>query len=80
MVEIYVRDVGPGIAADRREAIFEKYQNHRIFADGKSRSPGLGLPICRTLVEMNGGKIGYSVPAEGGSEFHFTLPVREKVS
>lgn len=78
MVELFVRDAGPGVPADRREAIFEKYQNHRIFADGKARSPGLGLPICRTLVEMNGGRIGYSVPAEGGSEFHFTLPARER--
>jgi PAS domain S-box-containing protein len=79
MVEIYIKDPGPGIPVDRRDSLFEKYQSHKFFTEVDSRNVGLGLPICKRLVEMNGGRIGYSTPAEGGSEFHFTFPVREKV-
>lgn len=34
---------------------------------------GLGLSICRTIVEAHGGKIWVETPVEGGTHFHFTL-------
>ncbi|MDF1535109.1 MAG: response regulator [bacterium] len=72
-VEVFIRDFGPGVSEDRREAIFEKYTRHRMLIDADGQGVGLGLPICRRLVEINGGIIGVE-PAEGeGSLFFFTL-------
>jgi len=36
---------------------------------------GLGLSLCRTVIEQHGGHLGYSPRAGGGTEFVFTLPV-----
>ncbi|UCF30202.1 MAG: response regulator [bacterium] len=74
-LEVFVRDEGPGVAKDRRDTIFEKYQSHHIFTDDGADSVGLGLPICRKLVEMNGGQIELISEAQKGSTFLFTLPV-----
>ena len=78
-VEIYIRDFGPGVPEDRRGAIFEKYTDQGMLLDASGHSIGLGLPICRRLVEINGGIIGVD-PAEGdGSFFYFTLSSADKV-
>jgi len=70
-VRFEVSDDGPGIAAERREVIFEK------FAQGES-SPGgagLGLSIAREIVSAHGGQIGVESQVGHGSTFWFTLPV-----
>ena len=74
MVEIFVRDFGPGIPEEKRDMIFEKYQEHRLFTDSDTPGVGLGLPICKKLVEMNDGHIGVQQPPGGGSRFYFTVP------
>ncbi len=69
-VRVSVTDEGPGVEADLRESLFEKFQQGgRTF--GKA---GLGLYFCRIVVERWGGKIGYESRAEGGSCFWFALP------
>ncbi|UCG37824.1 MAG: response regulator [bacterium] len=73
-VEVFVKDKGPGVPEDRREAIFEKYGEHRLFSDTDSQGVGLGLPICKQLVSMNGGSIGVRAAEGGGSTFYFNLP------
>jgi len=71
-----VRDFGPGMPDDKRDVVFEKYREHRLFGDTDTNGIGLALPICKRLAEMNGGTIGVE-PAEGeGSVFYFTLPAR----
>lgn len=72
--EIFVRDFGPGVPDDKKDAIFEKYREHRLFSDADTHGIGLGLPICKRLTEMNGGTIGVEPAADGGSMFFFTLP------
>jgi len=72
--EIYVRDHGPGIPDDKRNSVFEKYSEHRLFTDKDTSGIGLGLPICKRLAEMNGGTIGVDLAEGGGSVFYFTLP------
>jgi signal transduction histidine kinase len=71
-VEISVSDDGPGIPPEDRERIFEPY----VQAGEESRAGGLGLglAICKRLVEAHGGTIGVSERPEGGSCFTFTLP------
>ena len=67
-----VQDNGPGIPPEFQERIFELYTRlHRKSLPGN----GLGLAICRALVETHGGKIWLESNPGGGSNFFFTLPV-----
>ncbi|WP_229658528.1 PAS domain S-box protein [Tsuneonella deserti] len=68
MVEISVRDTGPGIAPHIMERMFE------AFNTSKTAGMGLGLSICRTIVEAHEGRIRASNAEGGGSVFAFTLP------
>jgi signal transduction histidine kinase len=71
-VEVRVCDSGPGIPSEQEAAIFERFTQ----VPGRDRSgAGLGLPICRELVERMGGRIWVESGALGGSVFAFTLPV-----
>jgi signal transduction histidine kinase len=67
-VAVQVRDNGPGIAPRIRERLFEP------FVSSKETGLGLGLSICKRLVEAHGGGIGGANLREGGAEFTFTLP------
>jgi signal transduction histidine kinase len=69
MVEVSVADSGPGLAPAIREKLFQP------FMTTKSAGMGVGLSICRTIVEAHGGRIWVADRAGGGTEFHFTLPV-----
>jgi two-component system sensor kinase FixL len=69
MVEIVVRDTGRGIAPEVRDLLFEPFNSTK--EDGM----GVGLSICRTIVEAHGGRIWVDQPGRGaGTVFHFTLP------
>ena len=67
MVEIRVTDNGPGIAPEHLDTLFSQ------FMTTKSGGMGIGLPICRTIVEGHGGKIWAENRPEGGARFRFTL-------
>ena len=68
-----VSDDGPGVPAGREEEMFDK------FTRGESESArtgvGLGLAICRAIVEAHGGRISYTRSALGGASFIITLPL-----
>lgn len=66
-VEVAVRDTGPGIAPEIADRLFE------AFASTKSSGMGLGLSICRTIIEAHGGRITAQPAEGGGTEFRFTL-------
>ncbi len=70
-VEISVADDGPGVTPADRERIFERYVRGQ---DQRRGSLGLGLAICKRLVEAHGGVIGVTEREGGGSRFWFTLP------
>ena len=73
-VRVCVDDNGPGIAANEREAIFAKF--HQAASGGeKPIGTGLGLPICRRIIEHLGGRIWAEPPANGaGARVCFELP------
>ncbi len=72
-VEIIVSDQGAGIPADKLETIFERFQQVKGDAKGATGS-GLGLSICRSIVQLHNGKIWVTSELDKGSTFHFTLP------
>lgn len=70
-----VTDTGAGIPADKLNTIFEEF---RQVDDGSVRSyqgTGLGLTICKRLIEMHGGRIWVESTSGGGTTFFFSLPV-----
>ena len=75
-VLVEVADRGPGLPAGQEERVFEK------FARGKSPGGGvgLGLSICRVIVEAHGGRIWAENRSGGGAVFRFTLPVEGEAS
>jgi signal transduction histidine kinase len=70
-VEVSVRDNGPGIAPRVHERLFEP------FVSGKENGLGLGLSICKRLVEEHGGGIRAEPAPGGGTVVRFTLPAEE---
>jgi len=72
---ISVKDTGGGISEDDQERVFEKFRQIGIVPKGKSRGTGLGLPICKEIVNRHGGRIWVESELGKGSTFSFTLPV-----
>lgn len=75
MVRVSVKDEGAGIPADKQHLVFERYKQMENIGMGKRSGTGLGLPICKEIVQLHHGEIGIdSVPGQG-STFWFTVPV-----
>ncbi len=77
VIVISVSDSGVGIPADKFATIFEEF---RQADEGSARSyqgTGLGLPICKRLIEMHGGRIWLESTVGRGSTFSFSLPLAE---
>jgi len=73
-VTLAVRDEGPGIPPEEQARLFEVYSKTSIRPTAGERSTGLGLAICRKIVEAHGGSIGVESRPGAGSTFRFTLP------
>lgn len=71
---IEVQDQGPGIPAEERDRIFTAFERGGDPLKQLVRGAGLGLYICKAIVEAHGGKIGVEANPEGGAVFYFTLP------
>jgi len=71
-VIIGVTDRGPGLPAGTEQRVFEKF--FRVRPGEGRRGIGLGLAICRSIVEAHGGKICAENREGGGAAFRFTLP------
>ena len=74
MVRTLVRDTGIGIPPDQHFRIFQKFEQvHRPPGEQQSGT-GLGLALCKQLIELNHGSIGFASEPERGSTFFFLLP------
>ncbi len=72
-VEVQIADTGPGISAELAEQLFE------AFVTNKAQGLGIGLAVCRSLVEEHGGELWVEQHSQhGGACFHFTLPIEDK--
>ncbi|MFC1571390.1 sensor histidine kinase [Candidatus Margulisiibacteriota bacterium] len=76
-VTAYVSDNGPGIAKKDAVKVFERFVHLRKGEETWVKGAGLGLSICRGIIEMHGGRIWFESPPAGadkGAKFIFTLP------
>jgi two-component system sensor kinase FixL len=71
-IRVTVADTGPGVSPDVADQLFT------AFVSTKDDGMGLGLSICRTIVEANGGRIWLESRPGEGSQFHFTLVAAEQ--
>jgi len=72
-VQISVADHGPGIPKGQEERLFEKFFQTRH--EAAQSGVGLGLAICRAIIEVHGGKIFAENRVNGGAIFTFVLPL-----
>jgi two-component system sensor histidine kinase KdpD len=73
-IEVEVADLGPGFPPEDLEKIFEMY--YRGTEDIGQKGYGLGLSICRAIVQAHGGRIWAVNRTEGGAAIHFTFPLK----
>lgn len=66
---IHIADAGPGLSEAMLDNLFEPFRTT------KESGTGLGLPICRTIVEAHGGRLWAENGPDGGAVFSFTLPI-----
>ena len=73
-VVVVVRDSGPGLDSKSLERLFEP------FYTTKPQGMGMGLAICRSIIEAHGGRLWAATNRDRGASFHFTLPTGEELA
>ncbi len=74
-MQINIRDAGPGIAAEDRMRVFEAFRQAERTASPHGRGAGLGLAICKGVIEAHGGRIWIADNLTRGTVISFTLPI-----
>jgi two-component system sensor histidine kinase KdpD len=72
-IELRVVDHGPGIPVPERERIFDQF--YRVERGRRTEGTGMGLAICRGIVQAHGGTLRVETTPGGGASFVLTLPV-----
>ena len=75
MVSVTVRDRGPGVPAVELDRIFGRFHRVRTAANATVAGAGLGLAVCRAIVERHKGRIEAAAAPGGGLAVTFTLPL-----
>ena len=68
VVSLYIQDSGPGITAENKDHIFDP------FFTTKPTGMGMGLSICRTIIETHGGSLRLAKTSRHGTSFEIALP------
>jgi signal transduction histidine kinase len=71
-----VTDEGPGLAEEKLRKMFERFVRFETEGSGVSRGQGLGLAICRSIVELHGGTIRAENRTDGRSGLRVTVELR----
>ena len=74
-VVLTVRDNGPGISKENRERLFQKFFRGKNAPKYSNQGIGLGLFVARSIVEKEGGSIGFDGDKSRGTEFRISLPI-----
>ena len=74
-ITLSIADQGPGIPHGTEEKIFEKF--YRVTTESSQNGIGLGLALCRIIIEAHSGVINAENRPEGGAVFTITLPLHQ---
>ncbi len=74
-VEFIVRDKGKGISESNKHKLFQMNKIFSTQGTAGEKGTGLGLILCREIIEKHGGEIWFVSETDAGSEFHFTFPL-----
>jgi Na+/proline symporter/nitrogen-specific signal transduction histidine kinase len=74
---VEVSDNGPGVSLAEKDRIFDKFHQIRAKEESKPRGSGLGLTICRSIIERHGGRIWVESEEGEGATFIFSLPLMD---
>ncbi|MDJ0735233.1 MAG: ATP-binding protein [Nostocaceae cyanobacterium] len=77
---VSVTDTGIGITSPEQQKVFEKFKQVGETLTNKPKGTGLGLPICKQIIEHHGGTIWVESELGKGSTFCFTLPINASIS
>ena len=77
-IQISVKDSGIGISETDQPKVFEKFKQVGDTLTDKPKGTGLGLPICKEIVEYHGGKIWVESEIDIGSTFIFNIPIKSE--
>ena len=75
MVQFYVKDEGIGIPKDKQSGLFKKFYQVDASKTRKHGGTGLGLVVCKGIVENHGGRIWFKSEQDKGTTFFFTIPI-----
>jgi signal transduction histidine kinase len=73
-VELWVQDDGPGIPADARDRVFERFYRVDRARSRETGGTGLGLAIVKHIIQAHGGEVWLKSELGAGTTFLFTLP------
>jgi PAS domain S-box-containing protein len=76
--EIRVTDQGPGVPESLKETIFERFEQLDVLNASMKGAAGLGLSICKAIIEAHEGSIGVESQEGSGSTFWFRIPLAEE--
>ena len=74
--KVWVKDTGVGISPQEIGSLFEKYRQTSSGKNSQQKGTGLGLVICKMIVESHGGRIWVESEVNKGTTFFFSLPLR----
>jgi two-component system sensor kinase FixL len=70
-IQVTIADNGPGVTPRDADRLF------RPLSSSKPGGAGIGLSVCRTIIELHRGRLWYTTGSQGGAAFHFALPVAD---
>jgi len=77
-IQVSVSDTGVGIPKEQQDRLFTKFFRAENVIRMETEGSGLGLFICKNIIEAHKGKVWFESKEGEGSTFHFTLPVKER--
>lgn len=77
-VIVNIADKGEGIPAELQNKVFDRFYQAESIVSGRKSGTGLGLSVCRGIVEAHGGRIWVQSEVGKGSKFSFSLPVNKE--
>lgn len=77
LINFFVRDTGIGIPDEQRDVVFDRFRQVQEGSNRKYGGTGIGLYLCKAIVEMLGGQIWFDSTVGEGSTFYFSIPYNE---